>query len=148
MRRDYSSQQLESTFPNDFLSNFPGPSSCFPSAFSLTNYEKAICALSETSHDHLSCSLLIFFDISRAHFLPSISISCSLLILCVPLLKTVSALLLLHQKAVAKWRLTSAAATEEGLCVFSSWGQIPLKRAKLRSTIVTATKKRKGSPVQ
>lgn len=47
------------------------------------------------------------------------------------LLKTVSALLLLHQKAVAKWRLTSAAATEEGLCVFSSWGQIPLKRAKL-----------------
>lgn len=31
--------------------------------------------------------------------------------------------------------LTSAAATEEGLCVFSSWGQIPLKRAKLRSTI-------------
>lgn len=51
------------------------------------------------------------------------------------LLKTVSALLLLHQKAVAKWRLTSAAATEEGLCVFSSWGQIPLKRAKLWTTI-------------
>lgn len=52
-----------------------------------------------------------------------------------PLLKTVSALLLLHQKAVAKWRLTSAATTEEGLCMFSSWGQIPLKRAKLWSTI-------------
>ena len=54
---------------------------------------------------------------------------------CVCLLKMVSALLLLHQKAVAKWRLTSAAATEEGLCVFSSWGQIPLKMAKLWSSI-------------
>lgn len=54
-----------------------------------------------------------------------------------PLLKTVSALLLLHQKAVARRRLTSAAATEEGLCVISSGGQIPLKRAKLRSTIRT-----------
>lgn len=74
------------------------------------------------------------FSLSLISFSPSLSLILSVF-LCAPLLKTVSALLLLHQKAVAKWRLTSAAATEEGLCVFSSWGQIPLKRAKLRSTI-------------
>lgn len=79
----------------------------------------------------LSLLVLSLFSLSLSLFLSEfLSV-----FLCAPLLKTVSALLLLHQKAVAKWRLTSAAATEEGLCVFSSWGQIPLKRAKLRSTI-------------
>lgn len=102
MRRDYSLQQLLSAFSNDFLGNF-ADISWFPLSFSApTNFERALCVLSETSHHCFSCILLIFFDISRAHFLPSISVSCSLLILCVPLLKTVSALLLLHQKAVAK----------------------------------------------
>lgn len=76
------------------------------------------------------------FLLSLPHFILSLILSEFLSVfISALLLKMVSALLLLHQKAVAKWRLTSAAATEEGLCVFSSWGQIPLKRAKLWSTI-------------
>lgn len=110
-------------------------------------YNYQFCfAFSSKHYTAISPKMLLTFSLyfSLPHFILSISVSHSLWIsfclslalsLSAPLLKTVSALLLLHQKAVAKWRLTSAAATEEGLCVFSSWGQIPLKRAKLRSTI-------------
>lgn len=108
----------------------------FSFAFLCSFFSETLCS---KTYPKFSLTFLPSTSLALVSF-SSISVSLSLWIsfclsLCAPLLKTVSALLLLHQKAVAKWRLTSAAATEEGLCVFSSWGQIPLKRAKLRSTI-------------